>query len=230
MSKSLLVERRALERRSIRSLLNRKSTRCLAIAIVFGLLILPVTIPLRVILLACIATIWTWMEAGNLKPLGFSRHRLSSTLIWGIGIAVAVTVFGAAFLPLIRQLLGVRSDLSAYGALAGNAPAALKLLGKALTSAAFGEEIVFRGFLLHQLTAILGSGKATRRGAIAISGLAFGFAHINQGLFGIVTTGLVGAIFAWAWFRTGRNLWALILAHALVDSYGIAMLYLGLDA
>lgn len=218
------------ERRSIHSVLNRTSIRCLAIAIVFGLLILPVPIPFRVILLACLATIWTWAEAGDLKPLGFSRPRLAPTLIWSFGIFVAMIVFGSVLLPLIQQALGMRSDLSAYGALAGNAPAALKLLGMALTSAAFGEEILFRGFLLHQLTAILGSGDAARRSAIATSGIAFGLAHFNQGLFGIATTGIVGMIFAWAWFRTGRNLWTLILAHALVDTYGIALLYLGFYA
>ncbi len=218
------------ESRSIRSVLNRRWGRCLAVTIVFGLLILPVPIPFRVILLACLASIWTWAEAGNLKPLGFSRHRLSSTLIWSFGIFVVMIVFGSVLLPLIQQVLGMRSDLSAYGALEGNAPAALKLLGMALTSAAFGEEILFRGFLLHQLTAILGAGDAARRTAIATSGITFGLAHFNQGPFGIATTGIVGLAFAWVWFRTGRNLWALILAHALVDTYGIALLYLGFYA
>lgn len=42
---------------------------------------------------------------------------------------------------------------------------------------------------------------------------------------GIVSPGLVGTAFAWAWFRTQRNLWARMLGHALVDTAGIAMLY-----
>lgn len=230
MQQSSLPQSFGRERRSIRDLLSRNDVRCLAIAVVFGLVFLPLAIPFRVILLACAAMIWTRMEAGSLEPLGFGRHRLASTLIWSFGIVVAMIAFGSALLPFIERLLGMRSDLSAYGALAGNVPAALKLLGMALTSAAFGEEILFRGFLLHQLTAILGSGNAARRSAVAISGIAFGLAHFNQGLFGIATTGVVGMIFAWAWFRTGRNLWSLILAHALVDTYSIAMLYFGLQS
>lgn len=216
--------------RSLRGFLDRTPVRCLAIAVIFGLLVMPVPIPHRVIVLACAAVIWTWMEAGDLKPIGFSRHHLLSTLAWSVGIAVVLIAFGAIFIPVMQRLLEMRSDLSAYGALAGNATAARKLLGMALTSAAFGEEILFRGFLLHQLTAVLGSGSTARRSAIALSGLSFGLAHFIQGWFGIATTGIVGAIFAWAWYRTGRNLWALILAHALVDSYGIAMLYFGLYA
>lgn len=166
-------------------------------------------------------------EARNLKPIGFGRHRLKSTLVWGIGIAVAVTAFGEVVQPLIEQLLGMRSDYSGYGALAGNAKAALQLFAFALASAAIGEEILFRGFLLHQLTAILGCGNGARWASIVAGGAIFGVAHLIQGPLGVLNTAIVGVIFGWAWFRSGRNLWALILAHALIDSYGIGMLYLG---
>lgn len=208
--------------------LNRTPVRCLVIVTLIGLLVLPSSIPLRVLVVACAALVLTFLEAGSLQPLGLARHRLRSTLIWGIGIALAVIAIGEIINPLIERLLGIRTDLSAYGALAGNGSAALKLLGFALTSAAIGEEILFRGFLLHQLTSIFGTGGAARRVAIAASGITFGLAHMVQGPLGVVTTGLVGLVFAWAWFRSGRNLWALILAHALVDTYGIAMLYFGL--
>jgi uncharacterized protein len=207
--------------------MNRTSTRCFAIVVFLGFLVLPVAIPLRVLLLACAALIWTLLESRNLKPVGFGRHRLASTLVWGVGLAVAVTAVGEVVQPLIERLLGMQPDYSGYGALAGNAKAALQLIAFALTSAAIGEEILFRGFLLHQLNAILGSGNGARWASIVAGGAIFGVAHLIQGPLGVINTGIVGVIFGWAWFRSGRNLWALILAHALVDSYGIAMLYLG---
>lgn len=55
-------------------------------------------------------------------------------------------------------------------------------------------------------------------------------ALLQESARGVVTTGIVGLILAWAWFRSGRNLWALIIAHAIMDSYSIAMLYFGLYA
>jgi uncharacterized protein len=212
----------------VRILLNRRSIRLLITTVLFGLLVLPVTIPFRVLMLAGAALVLIVLEAGSLRPLGFSRPRWPSTLLWSIGPPLAVIVLGTIIQPQIERLLGIRSDLSAYGALEGNEAVALQLLAFALTSAAFGEEILFRGFLLHQLTAILGEGDRQRWVAIVISGLAFGLAHWVQGLLGVVTTGLVGLLFAWAWFRSGRNLWALILAHALLDTYSIALLYFGL--
>lgn len=202
-------------------------TRCLAIVLCLGFLVLPVSIPFRVVMLACAALAWTFLEAGKLKPLGLGRHNPGLTLLWGVGIAITVTVVGEIVQPLIEQLLGMRSDYSGYGALAGNAEAALRLLAFALVSAAIAEEILFRGFLLHQMSAILGTGNAARWATIVVGGAVFGLSHFIQGPIGVLNTGFVGMIFGWAWFRSGRNLWALMLAHALIDTYGIGMLYLG---
>lgn len=209
------------------TILHQKPIRFLAIVFFLGLLFLPVTIPLRVLVLAGAALIWTLLESGNLKPVGLGRHRLSSTLIWGVGLAVAVTVLDEVVRPPIEQLLDMKPDYSAYGPLAGNVKAALHMLGFALTSAAIGEEVLFRGFLLHQLTAILGSGRGRQWIAIVAGGVIFGLGHLVQGPLGVFTSGIIGIIFGWAWFRTGRNLWAIILAHALIDVSGIGMLYFG---
>ncbi|AHE51987.1 hypothetical protein NX02_01105 [Sphingomonas sanxanigenens DSM 19645 = NX02] len=200
------------------------------IALIFGTLFIPVTIPYRVIMLAGAALIWTVLEARSLQPVGLGRHPLRSTMVWAISIAVGVISSSIVVAPIINWLLGVHADLSGYGALKGNAQLALQLLGFALVSAAVGEEILFRGFLLRQLTEIFGSSNQAQWCSILVSSTLFGLAHSMQGLAGIITTGLVGAIFSWAWFRSGRNLWALIVAHALVDSFGIGMLYLGWSA
>jgi uncharacterized protein len=208
-------------------ILKKPPARCLAVALLILLLFGSFAIPYRVLVLAFAALIWVLLEAANLQPIGLGRQRLAPTLIWGIGVAVGVIALGQVSDLLIDKVLGVHSDLSGYGALAGNAEAALKLLAVALTSAAFGEEVLFRGFLSYQLVELLGSGARSRWITILLSGGLFGVAHHIQGPIGIITTGVVGVVFSWAWFRSGRNLWAMILAHALVDSFGIGMLYLG---
>lgn len=201
--------------------------RCLALATIVALLFAPVTIPLRVLLLAGTALLWTFVEAGRLAPVGLRRHGWRSTLLWTGAVTATGILFGEIGQPLLEWLVGIRVDYSGYGALVGNKRAALQLLAYALTSAAIGEEVLFRGFFLHQVTAIVGEGAAARRGAILASGAFFGVAHFIQGWLGILFTGVMGLAFAWAWFRSGRNLWALIMAHALIDTYGIAMMYLG---
>jgi membrane protease YdiL (CAAX protease family) len=199
----------------------------IAVVLFVGLLFIPAEIPYRVLALAFAAVLWTFLEARSLEPIGLGRHPIGKTLVFGFMLAVGITVAGQILEPAVNWIFGVESDLSGYGALKGNAKLALTLLAYALTSAALGEEILFRGFLQHQLTAIFGAGDRTRWAIIAASGILFGLAHSMQGPAGIVLTGLVGVAFSWAWFRSGRNLWALMLAHALIDSFGIAMLYLG---
>jgi membrane protease YdiL (CAAX protease family) len=49
----------------------------------------------------------------------------------------------------------------------------------------------------------------------------------SKGTVGVITTGIAGAVSAAAYLGNERNLWALMLAHACTDRYGIAMLYFG---
>ena len=83
----------------------------------------------------------------------------------------------------------------------------------------FGEEVLFRGFILHRLLALTGE---SRRGRIVACGLQaafFGSLHASQGAAGVVMTGMIGFIFAWYYLGLPkRTLWPLILVHAATDT------------
>lgn len=207
--------------------LASRPVRLLTVVALLITLFAPVGIPYRILLLAAAAAGLIYAETGGLTALGLGRHRWRDTAGWAALLAIGSILIGEFLQPAIAQLLGTPIDYSAYGALAGNADAAMRLLVFALTSAAIGEEIVFRGFLVRQLTKLLGEGAWRSPLVVAISALVFGAAHAPQGAVGVITTGIVGAVYAVAYLRNGRNLWALMLAHACTDSYGIAMLYFG---
>jgi len=44
---------------------------------------------------------------------------------------------------------------------------------------------------------------------------------------GIVLTGIVGSLFGYVYLRSGLHLGAMMLAHGLIDSWGVTTLYLG---
>lgn len=207
--------------------LASRPVRLLTVVALLITLFAPVGIPYRILLLAAAAAGVIYAETGGLTALGLGRHRWRDTAGWAALLAIGSILIGEFLQPAIAQLLGTPIDYSAYGALAGNADAAMRLLVFALTSAAIGEEVVFRGFLVRQLTKLLGEGTWRSPLVVAISALVFGAAHAPQGAVGVITTGIVGAVYAAAYLRNGRNLWALMLAHACTDSYGIAMLYFG---
>lgn len=91
----------------------------------------------------------------------------------------------------------------------------------ALFSAFVGlhEEVLFRGFIMGRLKAILRSNV----GAVLISSLIFGLLHFYQGPIGVVQTTSVGIVLATVVIRSG-SLWPAILAHAAFDTIGLALI------
>lgn len=112
-------------------------------------------------------------------------------------------------------------------AIAGDLKTALMWLGLVWTWAAFGEEFGYRGYLLTRAADIgRGSGAAYLAGMVFVAVL-FGFGHFYKGPAGIVDSGFGGLVFGAAYLVSGRNLWASVLAHGFVDTYGVTALYFG---
>ena len=101
------------------------------------------------------------------------------------------------------------------------------------TVEAFGEELVFRGFLLNTLQKVLPNkvpSKVRWITALLMSSVIFGFvAHTYQGRFGIIITGIMGLGFGAVYLLNQRNLWYSILTHGLYDTIGFILVYLGLN-
>jgi membrane protease YdiL (CAAX protease family) len=79
-------------------------------------------------------------------------------------------------------------------------------------TAGFCEEFIFRGYLIWVFQPAFGLW-----GAAALSLVAFGLSHAYQGAKGILSTGLVGALFTAVVLISGSLLPAIAL-HALVDA------------
>jgi len=99
-------------------------------------------------------------------------------------------------------------------------------LAIAWSAAAFGEEIVFRGYLQTRVAGLLGGGGAAWATAIVVQAGLFGAGHAYQGA-GVVVTTFVSGLFSGALFLAlRRNLWPLILAHGIWDTLGLWLIYL----
>ncbi|WP_066793523.1 CPBP family intramembrane glutamic endopeptidase [Sphingomonas soli] len=94
-------------------------------------------------------------------------------------------------------------------------------------SAAFGEELLSRGFVLDRLWTAGGRGRVALVIAMVLQALIFGWLHAVQGPTGIVLTAWVGLVFAGVWLASGRNLWAPILAHGTTDTISLTLIYAG---
>lgn len=184
--------------------------------------------PWKIPFLALIVILYTYCRFGSLRSIGFScSPNFMSTFLWAAIVSfVIIVLVGYLMVPLLEAVFG-ETDYSAYGELVGNEKAAFQLWWTAMISAAVGEEIVFRGFLLGTLERVIGKEIWHKFFIVIFGALLFGLVHYQQGISGIISIIVVGLIFGAAFFASKKNLWSLILAHAIVDTWGIYSIYKG---
>lgn len=139
--------------------------------------------------------------------------------------AMAAFILGSI---LMANLIGTpeSADMSGYDYLRGNLPMLVLALAAVYTVSSFGEEVIYRAFLINRL-AELGSGSTwALRLAVVIGAVVFGLVHFDWGLMGIVQTGFMGLALGVSYLVVRRNLWVLILAHAYMDTVLLVQMHL----
>lgn len=149
-----------------------------------------------------------------------------------IGLSLIVFVVTTAVFVLAGALLqgmsegAPEADMSGYAYLQGNLPLTiLALIGVYIVSS-FGEEVIYRAFLINRI-AELGSGKKWAWViAVILSSIIFGLAHASWGWMGIMQTTCMGLSLALFYFLFGRRLWINIIAHVYMDTILIVQMYM----
>jgi len=163
------------------------------------------------------------------KELGFTRYRTWATtlmlgIICGIGLEL-FDLFGKQ--RLLTRLLGKPPDLSSFNAVRGNPKFALLMIGLVWILAAFGEELVYRGYLMNRVADLGGATRAAWIASLFLISALFGLAHYSQGLTGIIEEGSDGLILGLLYLACRRNLAVPIVAHGICDTIDIVLLFLG---
>jgi membrane protease YdiL (CAAX protease family) len=117
-----------------------------------------------------------------------------------------------------------RSDVIASRALIGNGM--INLLGVILLAwsmAGFGEELFYRGFLIHSIEQSVRRQPLGRAFGVIVSLFWFAAGHAYQGWIGILDVGIAALLFTFLYLWRGRLI-APILAHAVYDT----VLFIGL--
>lgn len=153
---------------------------------------------------------------------------------WGrivlIGIAAGVSMECLELFvtqPLLVSATGHMPDLSDAKALASSPKLFVAALILTWSLAAIGEELVWRGWFLNALWDLLGNSRLATVIGLLVMSAAFGYAHADQGLPGIVENTinafLLGGLYMW----TGRNLLAPMVAHGVTDTIDMTLIFTG---
>lgn len=163
--------------------------------------------------------------------LTFGRVSLKQGLTIFLYALLVLVLAVAGFLVgsvIMANITGIpeSADMSSYDYLKNNiGMLILTLLGVYVVSS-FGEEVIYRAFLITRITQIGAATRAARIFAVIISAVIFGFAHFAWGPVGIVQTGFMGLALAIAFLMLKRKLWILIIAHAIMDTTLMIQMYL----
>ena len=167
----------------------------------------------------------SWREVGLRAPRSWGRVALLVVLAY-IGLMMLQVLIAL----LLKATGWTAGDVAPFRVLQGDLARYLFFaIPVSLGAAAFGEEMLLRGYLLNRLAVIFGNEAGARWILAAIvQGLLFGLAHAYQGIGGMVVVAFVGIIFGALYLLNGRNLWACIILHGVIDFVAMTMFYLGL--
>lgn len=189
---------------------------------------LPLSGPIAVIASMIFATYCMSRRGESWRDLGLRWANTRGDYLKGAGMVVLVflgaSLANALLLAVLPLLLGADAeralpDVSTLGSY-------VLMMAIVWTTAAFGEEMVFRGYLMSRFSRFMGDGRGAWVLAAVFQAIFFGLVHSYQGIGGIITTGFVGLVFGLLYLVARRNLWPMIIGHGLLNTFGITALYL----
>lgn len=163
------------------------------------------------------------------RDVGLTRYRnWPRTLLLGLGAGLLMEALELGVTqPFLVRVLGKPPDLSEFHALHGNLKFLAVLIVLAWIVAAFGEEMVYRGYLMNRVADLFKRTRAAWIISLLVVHIGFGFSHIYQGWTGVIDEGLMGLLLGLIYLRTGRNLAVPIVAHGVADTVDFLLIFLG---
>ncbi|NNF22525.1 MAG: CPBP family intramembrane metalloprotease [Saprospiraceae bacterium] len=140
-------------------------------------------------------------------------------------IALAGFVIGSV---IMANITGIPegSDMSGYNYFKDNIWMLLLTLGGIYIASSFGEEVIYRAFLINRISEIGQNTRIASIIAVILSSIIFGLIHYDWGPMGIVQTGFMGLALGICYIKLKKRLWILVLAHAYMDTILMVQLYL----
>jgi membrane protease YdiL (CAAX protease family) len=163
------------------------------------------------------------------KDVGLVRfHSWRRTLVMGI-LGGAGIEFLELFVtqPLLERITGKAPDLSNFLMIRGHVKTAILLLLYVWIVAAFGEEMIYRGYLMNRVAGLLQNKRVAWIVSLLAVSIVFGFAHIGQRITGQLENVLDGLLLGLIYLGCGRNLAVPIVAHGVTDTVDLLLLFLG---
>jgi membrane protease YdiL (CAAX protease family) len=174
---------------------------------------------LRDLGLVSLVIFFLWRNRESVRLIGWISNGKWKEAALGAALFVPF-FFGAGLLENILHASGLSvpsKPLPSFFSARGTAETVLAVILVVIVAQA--EETIFRGYLILRFKAITQSAPAT----VLLSSVLFSLGHGYEGSAGVVTVGVMGAVFAII-YMWRKNLAALIVMHFLQDFVGIVLI------
>jgi len=161
----------------------------------------------------------TWNDLGLRKPESLKKTVLVTLGIF-IAIVVSIMVFEMIkdYVPFsIEQKNYSENSASKFGNLKGNWLLFFTIMPAVLLESML-EELLDRGFLINWFENLFSKTTIATILAVILQALIFGFRHSYDLSDRSIRVGLIGLVMGIAYVKFGRNLWPLIIAHAVLNT------------
>lgn len=173
-----------------------------------------------------------WLRGESWADFGLGISKITSREALK-GLFLSIVVFVLAMLGFVlgsiimANITGIpeNADMSGYAYLKDNIGMLLLTLVGVYIVSSFGEEVVYRSFLINRISQLGMDSKMARITALLLSSLIFGFAHYSWGPMGIVQTTFMGLALGSCFLWLKKRLWILIIAHAYMDTILMVQMY-----
>jgi membrane protease YdiL (CAAX protease family) len=175
----------------------------------------------RDLALLALILFFAWRNREPLRRLGWTFRHGRRDILLGIGLFVPF-FYGAAFLESLLIRAGFTVPSTPMPTFLTMVDTAQMLLATLLVMVvAVAEETIFRGYLMLRFKGITGSSAV----AVILSAFIFSLGHGYEGSAGVVTVGVMGAVFALVYLWR-KSLVAPMMMHFVQDFVAIVVLAL----
>ncbi len=164
-----------------------------------------------------------------IKSLGFNAKNFTAkkTLIKAPIIAfVLFLVYYYILIPSVTFFTKAPIDFSDFDTIKNDYTLLFISIIFIWISAAFGEEIVWRGYFMKQFSKLFGKTNIALLINILLFGVLFGYLHSYQGITGQIITGILGIVLSIIFHFNKNDLWTNVAIHGFFDSFALIALYL----
>ena len=186
-------------------------------------------VPNEVPILFVLGLVSARIRNGRFSAIGFRRPQSWRRLIL-LALAAATLRIGIGSLviePLTARVWPPIQAPAGTNDITGNVSNALLALLLVWTFAAFGEEIAYRGYLTQRAADVGSRTPAAFWVATIAVSVLFGYGHYYKGPAGTLDSAVAGLILGSTYLAAGKNLWASVLAHGVIDTVAVVAVFLG---